>query len=147
MAKESHIMHLRTMCLLCRQIGHGGHLGWSENTNLVEDVEIWLPVTFCWILLSGFIGKVENFSSNRTLGWPSWFSDPPEKHKLCREHWVLVSFQVKTNSIQGFKWKTRKCFSQSEARWPSWFYDRPDKHKLRRGCWVLASYQVSFNYD
>ena len=48
----------RTFCLL---IG-------PKNTNLVEDVEILLPVKFGWILFSGFRGEVENVSSNQRPG-------------------------------------------------------------------------------
>ena len=43
--------------------GQGGHLVFPigpKNTNLVEDVEILLPVKFCWIPFSGFRGEVEN---------------------------------------------------------------------------------------
>ena len=57
-----------------------------ENTNLVEDVEILLPVTFRWILFSCFRGEVENVSANKTPGRPSCFSDRPGKHKLGRGH-------------------------------------------------------------
>ena len=37
----------------------------SNNTNLVEDVEILLPVKFRWILFSGHRGEVENVSANQ----------------------------------------------------------------------------------
>ena len=42
--------------------GQGGHLVFPigpKNTNLVEDVEIYLPVKFCQIPFSGFRGEVE----------------------------------------------------------------------------------------
>ena len=57
-----------------------------KNTNLVEDVEILLPIKFCWIPFSGFRGEVENVSANQRPGRPSCFSDRPEKHKLGRGH-------------------------------------------------------------
>ena len=44
-----------------------GHLVFqivSKNTNLVEDIEILLPVKFRWILLSGFRGEVKNVKVN-----------------------------------------------------------------------------------
>ena len=50
-----------------------------KNTNLVEDVEILLPIKFCWIPFSGFRGEVENVSANQRPGQPSCFSDRPEK--------------------------------------------------------------------
>ena len=46
--------------------GQGGHLVFlidPKNTNLVEDVEINLPVKFGQILFSGFRGEVENVKS------------------------------------------------------------------------------------
>ena len=67
--------------------GEGGHLVFPispKNKNLVEDVEILLPVKFHSILISGFTGEVENVSANQRPGRPSCFSDRPEKHKLSR---------------------------------------------------------------
>ena len=46
--------------------GQGGHFVFPigpKNTNLVEDVEIYLPVKFCQIPFSGFRGEVENVKS------------------------------------------------------------------------------------
>ena len=67
--------------------GQGGHLVFSigpKNINLVEDVEIYLPVKFHQIPFSGFREEVENVSANQRPGRPSCFSDRPEKHKLGR---------------------------------------------------------------
>ena len=87
-----------------------------KNTNLVEDIEILLPVKFHKIPFSGFRGEVEIVSANQKSGRPSCFSDRPEKHKLGRGHWYLASCQVSLNSVQRFQRRSRKCFSQSEAR-------------------------------
>ena len=84
--------------------GQGGHLVFPngpKNTNLVEDVEILLPVKFRWISISSFRG-VENVSANQRPGRPSCFSDRPEKHKLGRGRWDLASCQVSLNSVQRF---------------------------------------------
>ena len=100
-------------------IGQGGHFCLQispKNTNLVEDVEILLPAKFRWIPFFGFRGEVENFSVNQRLGWPSCFSDRPEKYKLGRRRWDLASCQVSLNSVQQLQRKSRKCLSQSEAR-------------------------------
>ena len=46
--------------------GQGGHLVFPigpKNTNLVEEVEILLPVKFGLILFSGFREEVENVKS------------------------------------------------------------------------------------
>ena len=79
--------------------GQGGHLVFSDrpkNTNLVEDVEILLPVKFRWIPFSGF-WEVEKVSASQRPGRSSCFSDRPKKkkHKLCRgRRWDLVSCHV-----------------------------------------------------
>ena len=73
-----------------------------KNTNLVEDIEILLPVKFRWILFSGFKGEVENVSANQRPGRPSCFSDWSEKHKLCRGRWDLASCQILLYSVQRF---------------------------------------------
>ena len=99
--------------------GQGGHLVFPigpKNTNLVEDVEILLPVKFRWIPFSGFREEVENVSANQRPGRPSCFSDRPEKHKLGRRRWNLATCQVSLNSVQRFQRRSRKCLIQSEAR-------------------------------
>ena len=81
--------------------GQGGHLVFPigpKNTNLVEHIEILLPVKFLPIRFSGFRGEVKNVSANQRPGRPSWFSDRPEKHKLGRAHWDIASCQVSSNS-------------------------------------------------
>ena len=105
-------------------IGQGGHfclLIGPKNTNPEEDVEILLPVKFCWIPFSGF-REVENVSANQRPGRPSCISDRPEKHKLGRGRWDLASCQVSLNSVQRFQRRSRKCLSQSEARAAIFFY-------------------------
>ena len=83
--------------------GQGGYLVFPigrKNTNLVEDVEILLPIKFRWIPLSSFIGEVENVWANQRPGWPSCFTNRPEKHKHCRGRWDLAwtaSCQVSLN--------------------------------------------------
>ena len=92
--------------------GQGGHLVFPigrKNTNLVEDVEILLPVKFRWIPFSGFRGEDENVSANQRPGRPSCFSDRPEKHKLGRGRWDLPSCKVSSNSVQWFQRRSRKC--------------------------------------
>ena len=104
----------------------GGHLVFLislKNTNLVEDVEILLPVKFRWIPFSSFRGEVENISANQRQGRPSCFSDRPEKQKLGRGHWDLTSCQVLLNSVQWFQRRSRKCEKlttdgrQTDGRW------------------------------
>ena len=71
----------------------------------------------------------------------------PEKHKLGRRHWILVSCQVLLYCSQMLQRTSWKRLSQSEPVRLSSFSDRPEKktHKLGRGHWVLGSAQVSLN--
>ena len=65
----------------------GGHLVFligPKSQTWWKAVEILLPVKFRWIPFSRFRGEVVNFSANQRQGWPSCFSDQPEKHKLGR---------------------------------------------------------------
>ena len=114
----------------------------EKNTNLVEDVEIFLPVKFRWIPFSGFRGEVENVSADQRPGRPSCFSDRPEKHKLGRGRSDLASYQVSLNSVQR---RSRNVSANQRQGRPSCWSDQPDKHKPGRGHWDLASYQVSLN--
>ena len=99
--------------------GQSGHLLFLiglKNTNLVEDVEILLPVKFRWIQFSSFRGEVENVSANHRPGRPSYFSDLPKKHKIGRGRWDLASCQISLNFVQRFQRRSQKRLSQSEAR-------------------------------
>ena len=97
----------------------GGHFVFPigpKNTNLVEDVEILLPVKFRWILFIGFRKEVENVSANQRLGRLSCFSHWPEKHKLGRGRWYLASCQVSLNSVQRFQRRSWKCKFTDDGR-------------------------------
>ena len=136
------------MCHLFWQIGQRGHfylLFNPINTNLVEDIEILLPVKFRWIPFSGFRGKVKICLSQSEAIWsPYYFFDRLEKHKLRRGRWALGFCPVSLNSVQQFLRRSQNRLSQRPG-WPSCFYDRPEKHKLSSGHWYLASCQVWLN--
>ena len=72
-----HILHLSTMCHLFEESARAANFFFllicPKNTNLVEDVDILLPVKFHWILYSSFRGEVENVSANQRPGQPSFF--------------------------------------------------------------------------
>ena len=92
--------------------GQGGHLVFlidPKNTNLVEDVEILLPLKFHWIEFNGFKREVENVSANQRPWWPSCCFDRPEKHRLGREFCVLASCQVSLSSVQRLQRRSQKC--------------------------------------
>ena len=125
--------------------GQGSHFVFPigpKNTNLVEDVEILLPLKFLWIPLSGFRREVENVSANQRPGRPFCFSDWPEKHKLGRGRCDLASCQVSLNSVQRFQRRSRKCLSQSEARAAILFFRSAWKtqtwYRTLRSCYLTS---------
>ena len=118
-----------------------------KNTNLVEDVEILLPVKFRWIPFNGFRGEVENVSANQRTGRPSCFSDRPKNTNLVENVEILLPVKLKFSCFpfSSFGGEVENV-STNQRQWrPSCFSDRPEKHKLGRGCWDLASCQVWWN--
>ena len=68
--------------------GQGRHFVFPispKNTNLVEVVEILLPVKFHQILFSGFRGKVENVLANQKPRRPSFFPISPKNTNLVED--------------------------------------------------------------
>ena len=66
----------------------------TKNTNLVEDVEISLPVKFHWILFNRFRREVENVSAHQRPLRSSCFSDRPEEKTNLVED-IEILFPVK----------------------------------------------------
>ena len=136
--------------------GQGGYLVFlisPKDASLVEDVEILLPVKFCWILFSGFRGKVEMSQQIIGRGGHFVFSVPTEKHKLGRRHWDLTSYQVSLNSVQRFQRRSRKCLGQSEARTAILFFPIGPKNTnlveaLRSCClWSFVKYHPAVSEE
>ena len=123
--------------------GQGGHLIFPigpKNTNLVEDVEILLPVKFRWIPFSGFRGEVENVSANQRPGRPSCFSDRPKNTKLVEDIEILLPIKYRWILFSGFRGEVENVSANQRPGQPSCFSNQPEKHKLGRGRWDLASY-------
>ena len=99
------------MCHLFWGIGQGGHFVFQigpKNPNLVENVEILLPIKFRWIPFSVFRGEIKNASANQRPGLPSCFSDWPKNHKFGRGCWDLASCQSFVEfrlAVSEEKWK------------------------------------------
>ena len=111
--------------------GQGGHFVFPigpKNTNLVEDVEILLPVKFRRIPISGFRGEVDNVSANQRPGRPFCFSDRPKNHKLGRGRWDLASCQVSLNSVPWFQ--RRSVSANQRPGRQSCFSDGPKNTNL-----------------
>ena len=86
--------------------GRGVHLVFPiglKNTNLVEDINILLPVKFRWIPFSGFRREVENVSANQREGRPSCFPLGLKSTNFGRGRLYLASYQVLLNSVQRFQ--------------------------------------------
>ena len=85
--------------------GREGHLVFpigTENTNLVEDVEILLPVEFRWIPFCGF-SEVENVAVNQRQGRPSCFFDRPVNTYLVESCFFFDRPEKKTNMVEDVK--------------------------------------------
>ena len=128
--------------------GQGGHLVFPigpKNKNLVEDVEILLPVKFRWIPFSGFRGEVENVSANQRPGRPSFFTIGPKNTNLVEDVEILLPMKFCWIPFSGFRGEVENVSANQRPRRPSCFSDRSKKHKLGRGRWDHASCQVSLN--
>ena len=131
-----------------RAWGQGGHLVFPigrKNTNLVEGVEIFLPVKICWIPFSGFYREVENVSANQRPGRPFVFPIAPKNTNLVEGFEILLPVKICWIRFSGFRGEVENVSANQRPGRPSCFSDRPEKHKLGRGRWDLASCQVSLN--
>ena len=73
--------------------GKSGHLDFPigpKNTNLVEDIEILVPVKFRLIPFTGFRGVVGNVSANQRQERPSCFSDRPQNTNLVEDVEIML---------------------------------------------------------
>ena len=74
--------------------GQGCHLVFPigpKNTNLVEDVEILLPVHFCWILSR----EVKNVSANQRLGGHLVYLNSPKNTNLVEDIEILLPIEIR----------------------------------------------------
>ena len=115
--------------------GQGGHLCFPvnlKNTNLVEDVEIFLPVKCHEISFSGFRGEVKNVSANLRPGLAScFFPIGPKNTNLVEHIEILLPVKFLPLWFSGFREVKNVSANQMPGR-PSWFSDQPEKNKLVR---------------
>ena len=116
-----------------------------KNTNLVEEVEILLPIKFLWFLFSGFRGAVENVPANQRLGPPSCFSHLPEKKNLVEDVEILLPVKFCWILFSSFRGEVKNVSANQRPGLPFCFSDRHEKHKHGRGHWDLAYCQVLWN--
>ena len=123
-------------------MGHDGHLFLPigpKNTDLVKNVEIFLPVKFRRILFNGF-REVENVSANQRLGRPSFFPISPKNTNLVADVKILLPVKFRWIPFSGFREEVENVSANQRLVRPSCFSDQPEKHKLGRELWELASF-------
>ena len=84
-------------------------------------------------------------SANQRPGWPSCFSNRPEKTNLVEDFEILLPVKFRWIPFSNFRGKVENVSANQRPGRPSCFSDRPEKHKLGRGSWDLASCWVSLN--
>ena len=130
--------------------GQGGYLVFPtgpKNTNLVEGVEILLPVKFRWIAFSGFRGEVENV---KVYGRTMTNDDGRTDNGRCAMTIAHLSLQLwwankRPKGPHIVHLSTMCHLFGGLARVAILFFRSAEKHKLGRGHWDLASCQVSLN--
>ena len=96
----------------------------SINTNLVGDVEILLPVKFCWIPWSGFRWEVENVSANQTQrpGRHLVFLVSPKNTNLIENVEIMLYIKFHWILFSGFWGEVENVSVNQRPRPPSCFF-------------------------
>ena len=158
--KRPHVVHLSRMCHLFWQIGQDGHLvRWipfsgfrrkvehvlanqrqgrpscfydqPENHNLVEDIEIVLPVKLRWIPFSCFWGEVENYPAIQRPGRLSCFSIGPKNTNMVEDVEILLHVKCRWIPFSGFRGEVENISANQRPGWQSCFFDLPKKKKKK----------------
>ena len=118
-----------------------------KNTNLVEDVKVFLPVKFRWIL-SGDFREVENVSANQRPGRPSWIFDCSKNTNLVQDVEIVLPVKFRCILFSRFRGEVENVSANQRPGRPSQLdlFGSAPKHKLDRGRSDLASYQILLNY-
>ena len=93
--------------------GQGDHFVFPispKNTNLVEGVEILLPIKLRWIQFSGFRGEVENVSANQRLGGHLVFPIGPKNTNLVKGFEILLPNKFRWIGFSGFREEVENVF-------------------------------------
>ena len=117
-----------------------------KNANLVEDIEILLPVKFRQIPVSGFRGKVEMSQPIRGKGGHLAFPTSPKNTNLVEDLEILLPVKFRCIPFSGFRGVVQKSSANQRPGRPSCFSDRPEKHKFGRGRRDLACCKDSSNF-
>ena len=141
--------------------GQGGHLGFPislKNTNLVEDVEILLPVKFHWVELNWLFNVTINdisviyVTAHRCAGGLKKKLDLRSGSQRHRHFVGFFNVPVLAPTrdqpfypFSSFRGEVKNASANLRPGRPYCFSDRLKKHKLGRAHWDLASCQVSSN--
>ena len=119
--------------------GQGSHLVLPigpKNINLIEDIEILLPVKFRWIPCSSIKGEVEYVSANQ--GVHLVFGIGPKNTNFVEDDEILLPVKFRWIPFSSFRGEVENVSANQRPGRPSCFSDRPEKHKLDRGHWDLT---------
>ena len=102
----------------------------SKITNLVEDVEILLPVKFRWIPFSGCREEVENVSANHRQGQPSFFPIDPKNKNLVEDIEILLPVKFRKIPFSSFRGEVENVSDNQRPGQSSCFPIGPDNTNL-----------------
>ena len=119
-----------------------------KNTRtLVEDVEILIPVKFCWIPFSGFRGKVE--ISQPIIGQGGhlvfFFQSIPQNTNKVVGVEILISVKFRWIPFWCFRWDIETVSANQRPGRPTCFSYQPQTQQYGRGRWALDFCQVLLN--
>ena len=130
--------------------GQGSHLDFPislKNINLLEDVEILLPVKFYQISFLQFQRRSQkSLSKAEAMAAILFFRSAQKNTNLVKDLEILLPLEFLPIRFSGFRGEVNNVSANQRPELPSWFSDRPKKHKLGRAHWDLASCQVSSHY-
>ena len=120
--------------------GQGGHLVFPigpKSTNLVEDVEILLPVKFVELVSEE---KSKMSRPNRGQGDHLVYAIRPKNKNLVEDVEILFPIKCHWIPFSGFREEVENISANQRPGRPSCFSDRPEKHNFGWGRWHLARY-------
>ena len=115
-----------------------------KNTNVIEDVEILVPVNFVEFN-SSVSEEKPRMSAIQKPGGQLVFPIGRTNTSLAEDVKILLPSKFRWIPNSGHRGEVENVPVNQRPGWPSCLSDRPENHKLCRGRWDLASFQVSLN--
>ena len=104
-----------------------------KNTNLVEDIEILLPIKFRWFCLAVSEAKSKMSQPIRGQGSHLVFPIGPKNINLVEDVEILLPVKFCGIPLSDFRGEVGNVSANQKPGRPFCFSDRPEKHKLCRG--------------